>query len=114
MTSKGMDHVTPGGRIEDSMLTCEPGELCEPCEKSTDNPFPELYFAELTKLLLDFKDKWGKGPVNSSNDVEFAMKFVDIHKPQWQASGETGYYTCLGIKRIADKLFKITPEAARS
>jgi phage/plasmid-associated DNA primase len=64
---------------------------------------------ELTKQLIEFQEKWGKGSVNSSNDTAFSLQFVDIHKPQWQASEETGYYTPSAIKGIVDKIFKVTP-----
>lgn len=71
----------------------------------------KLPVTELTKMLFEFQAKWGKGQVNSSNDIAFSLQFVETHKPQWQANGETGYYTPSAIKGIVDKIFKITPQS---
>ena len=64
---------------------------------------------ELIKMLSDFQATWGKGSVNSSNETEFAMKFCDQKKPQWQKDGDTGYYVSEDLQNLIRKIFKITP-----
>jgi len=66
---------------------------------------------ELTKQLFAFQEVWGKGQINTSNIIEFCMRFVEEKKPQWKMNGESGYYTPSAIKGIAAKVFKLTPRA---
>jgi P4 family phage/plasmid primase-like protien len=81
-----------------------------PRPSSPSSPKHDNFTTELTQLLFEFQAKWGKGGVNSSNETEFSLRFVDTFRPQWQATGETGFYTPSDIKGIIKKLFKITPD----
>lgn len=62
---------------------------------------------ELTKNILSFESSWGLGQVNSSNLVEFSIRFIDAFNPQYPTTGD--YYTPSAIRGIAAKIFKITP-----
>lgn len=64
---------------------------------------------QLTKDILDFGNVHYNGNVNTSNIIEFSLKFVELMKPQWQNNGESGYYKPSAIRGIASKIFKLTP-----
>jgi AAA+ superfamily predicted ATPase len=77
-----------------------------------DSDIPEISKTPLTELttnILKFQEEQYQQSVNSSNIVDFALKFVQVYRPKWTISNESGEYTPSAIKGIASKIFKVTP-----
>lgn len=89
-----------------NLLTSEvTSEVVTPDSKS--NPKSDNTLTELHKNMLSFESSWGLGQVNSSNLVEFSIRFIDAFNPKYPTTGD--YYTPSAIRGIAAKIFKITP-----
>jgi len=63
----------------------------------------------IEKAQIRFQNE--KGVINSSNITLFSIWCCDQFKPQWQANGESGYYTPSAIRGIASKMFGLTPNS---
>lgn len=95
------------------------GTLGAPAPKAPEKPDfsmgDTLQITELSLSLDQARTQWerGHGVINSANMTAFSLWFCETFKPKWSHNGKSGDYTPSGIRAIAEKVFKITPEAGR-